>query len=517
MRVADYLDIAAERHPHAEALVFGAERLNYAETKRRVHAIASALKAEAGLGENAKVAVYSGNDHRVPLVQWGANRADMVWLGVHVRNATATNVEVLDYLDCDAIFFSSTFESAVPELKAGLPKVRLWVCLDRESAHGPCLETWVAGHAGEFPYTPCDNSRVALMIPSGGTTGPAKGAVHSHTSVEMEIVNLTMTMGIGAESRLLTVAPLSHAAGQIALAFVPFGAANVILADFEPGAFLRTCSEERISHLFLPPTLLYLLLIHPLAQTLDFSSLRCVFVGAAPVAPEKFKEAVRIFGPVVYEAYAQTETLIPVLVKSPSDYLRADGQFDEDVLRSSGRPPPFVRVAIMDDAGAVLPPGTAGEIVVRATMGMLGYYKLPDATAEASLHGWHHTGDVGVMDSRGYVTLIDRKKDMIISGGFNVYPNEVEAVLNTHAAVLECIVIGVPDDKWGEAVKGIVRLKPGAAVSDVELIALCRQHLGPVKAPKSVEFWPDLPRSAVGKLLRREARKPFWAGQWRSI
>jgi acyl-CoA synthetase (AMP-forming)/AMP-acid ligase II len=517
MRVADYLDIAADRYPASEALVFGPMRMSYAETRRQVHVIANAFKAEPGLSENANVAVYSGNDHRVSLIQWGANRADLTWLGVHVRNATATNIEVLGYLDCEALFFSSAYESEVPALKAALPKVKLWICIDRVSPHAQHLDAWMAGHADEFPYYYCDANRIACMIPSGGTTGAAKGAVHKHASVEMEIVNLTMSMGFGVGSRLLTVAPLSHAAGQIALALIPFGGTNVILSDFEPDAFLQKCTDERITHLFLPPTILYALLISPLAKTLDLSSFKCIFVGAAPVAPEKFKEAVRLFGPVVYEGYAQTETLIPVLVKSPSDYLRPDGSFDEEVLRSSGRPPAFVRVGIMDDAGALVPPGAAGEIVVRASMGMSCYYKMPEATAEASQHGWHHTGDVGVMDARGYVTLIDRKKDMIISGGFNVYPNEIEAVLNTHHAVLECIVIGVPDDKWGEAVKGIVRLKPGASASDSELIALCRERLGAVKSPKTVEFWPDLPRSAVGKLLRREARKQFWTGQWRSI
>jgi acyl-CoA synthetase (AMP-forming)/AMP-acid ligase II len=267
----------------------------------------------------------------------------------------------------------------------------------------------------------------------------------------------------------------------------------------------------------MPPTILYSLLLNPLAKELDLSSFKCVFVGAAPVSPEKFKEAIKVFGPVVFEGFAQTETLIPVLVKSPKDYLKADGTLDEEVLQTSGRPPTYVRVGIMDDAGQLVSPGGAGEIVVRASMGMSGYYKLPDATAEACAHGWHHTGDVGVMSERGFVTLIDRKKDMIITGAFNVYPNEVEAVLNTHEAVLECVVIGVPDEKWGEAVKGIVRLKPGASVSEAALIALCRERLGAVKTPKTVEFWPDLPRSAVGKLLRREARKKFWEGHWRAI
>ena len=517
MRIADYLDTAAGRYPDAEVLVFGAERVTYAQARELVHTIANAFKAEKALSENACVAVYSGNDHRISLVQWGANRADLVWMGVHVRNATATNIEVLKYMDCEAIFFSSALEADLPALKAGLPNVRLWVCIDRESPHGVHLDAWMDGHEGEFPYTPCDANRVACMVPSGGTTGPSKGAVHKHSSLEMEIVNLAMSMGIVEGSRLLTVAPLSHAAGQIALGFIPFGGVNVILSEFHPDEFLKTCNEERISHLFIPPTILYSLLLSPLAKTLDLSSLRCMFVGAAPVAPQKFKEAVELFGPVVYEGYAQTETLIPVLVKSPTDYLLPDGSFDERVLRSSGRPPPLVRVAIMDDAGKLLPSGEAGEVVVRASMGMSGYYKLPDATAEASQYGWHHTGDVGVMDARGYVTLIDRKKDMVITGGFNVYPNEVEAVLNMHPSVLECIVIGVPDEKWGEAVKGIVRLKPGATATQAELIALCREHLGGVKSPKTVEFWEDLPRSAVGKLLRREARQRFWAGHWRSI
>jgi acyl-CoA synthetase (AMP-forming)/AMP-acid ligase II len=517
MRIADYLEVAADRHPAAEALVYREVRLSYTEVKRQVNRIANALKSESSLSKHARITVYSGNDHRVSLIQWGANRADLISLGVHVRNSTATNIEVLSYLDCEVVFFNSAYESEVPRLKAGLPNVKLWVCIDRQSNHAVSLETWLAGHSEEFDCIPADPNDIALILPSGGTTGPSKGAVHTHRSVEMEIVNLTVSMGFQEGDRLLSVAPLSHAAGHIALALLAVGGANVILSEFDADAFLTKCSEERITHLFLPPTILYMLMLSPLARTLDLTSLRCILVGAAPVAPEKFRQAVHLFGPVIYEAYAQTETLIPVLIKSPTDYMQADGQIDEDVLRSSGKPPTFVRVGIMDDDGALLPAGVSGEIVVRGSMGMSGYYKLPDATAEAAKHGWHHTGDVGVMDARGFVTLIDRKKDMIISGGFNVYPNEIEAVLNTHPAVLECIVIGVPDEKWGEAVKGLVRLKPGAAVEDAELISLCRERLGPVKTPKTVEFWPDLPKSAVGKLMRREARKQFWEGHWRSI
>jgi acyl-CoA synthetase (AMP-forming)/AMP-acid ligase II len=176
-----------------------------------------------------------------------------------------------------------------------------------------------------------------------------------------------------------------------------------------------------------------------------------------------------------------------------------------------------VRVAIMDAAGNLLPAGERGEIVVRSSMVMQGYYKKPEETAAVSTHGWHHTSDVGIIDSRGFVTIVDRLKDMIVSGGFNIFPVEIEKVIQGHPAVLDCIVVGVPDDKWGEAVKAVVQLKPGQAADEEQIIALCKEHLGSTKAPKSVEFWPELPRSAVGKLLKKDVRARYWGDQWRAV
>ncbi|MGA2552501.1 MAG: AMP-binding protein [Burkholderiaceae bacterium] len=517
MRISDYLDSAAAQQPDAEALVCGSVRLTYADCARWVHSIATAFSHDARTQGRVHLAIYSGNDYRVPLLQLGANRADMVWLGVHVRNSIDTNIEVLTYMDCNVVAFGPEFESEIPRLKAAMPQVTLWLALDAASEHGTPLATWLEGQDGEYAYAPAEMSQIACILPTGGTTGPAKGAVHSHRSIEMELINLRLGFDIHEKARLLTVAPLSHAAGQFALGFIPVCGCNVILKEFDPGVMLETIENERITHLFVPPTLLYSLLIHPKVRDVNLSSITCLIVGAAPVSPEKFREAIDIFGPVLYEAYAQTETLIPILAKRPADYVDSDGQVRAEVLRTSGKPPAFVRVGVMGDDGTLLARGTPGEIVVRSSMGMSHYYKQTEATQEASAHGWHHTGDIGLMDEEGYVTLIDRKKDMIVTGAFNVYPAEVEKVINQHACVLECIVIGIPDEKWGEAVKALVRLKPGAETSSDDIIALCKRHLGSVKAPKSVEFWPDLPRSPVGKLLRREARKQFWKGHWRSI
>jgi acyl-CoA synthetase (AMP-forming)/AMP-acid ligase II len=242
-----------------------------------------------------------------------------------------------------------------------------------------------------------------------------------------------------------------------------------------------------------------------------------LIVGAAPIAPEKFKEAVRVFGPVMFEGFGQTETLIPILVKRPADYLKADGSFDDNAVRAAGKAVGVVRVGIMDPDGKLLPAGERGEIVVRSSMVMQSYYKKPDETAAVSTFGWHHTSDVGIIDPQGFVTIVDRIKDMIVSGGFNIFPVEIEKVIQGHPAVLDCIVVGVPDEKWGEAVKAVVQLKPGQILDEEVLIALCKDQLGSAKAPKSVEFWAELPRSAVGKLLKKDVRAKFWGDQWRAV
>jgi acyl-CoA synthetase (AMP-forming)/AMP-acid ligase II len=301
------------------------------------------------------------------------------------------------------------------------------------------------------------------------------------------------------------------------LGFAIRGAANIILPGFDPDAILSLIEKEKITHLFLPPTAVYALMAHPRTRQTDFSSLKCFIVGAAPFAPEKFKEAVRIFGPVIYEAFGQTETLFPLVIKSPSDYLNADGSFDEEAVRAAGKAVTVARIAIMDDEGNLLPAGERGEIVVRSSMIMQGYYKKPKDTAEVSQFGWHHTSDIGILDGRGFLTIVDRKKDMIVSGGFNIYPVEIEKVIQGHASVLDCIVVGVPDDKWGEAVKAVVQLKSGQTAVAEDLIALCKAQLGSAKSPKTVEFWPDLPRSAVGKLLKKDVRAKFWGEHWRAV
>ncbi len=517
MRLADYFDAVAEQHPQNLAFVDGATRVSFGQAQKTVHAMANALVRARQAGAGSHVAIYSPNDYRVTLLHLGINLADMAWLSVHIRNTVETNAEILDYFDAHVVFFHSQFESAVPILKARLSKAKLYVCIDRPSEHGPFMEDWLADCWSPFRNDQEDPSTTSFLQPTGGTTGPSKGAVHTHRSLEMMGLALATEFTVSAESRHLVVAPLTHAAGLLVLGFAVRGCASIILPGFDPEAVLGLIEKEKISHLFLPPTAVYALLAHPRTRQTDFSSLKCFIVGAAPIAPEKFKEAVRVFGPVMFEGFGQTETLLPILVKRPADYLESDGSFDENAVRAAGKAVGVVRVGIMDPEGNLLPAGERGEIVVRSSMVMQGYYKKPEETAAVSTFGWHHTSDVGTIDAQGLVTIVDRIKDMIVSGGFNIFPVEIERVIQGHPAVLDCIVVGAPDEKWGEAVKAVVQHKAGQTVDQEALIALCKDELGSAKAPKSVEFWAELPRSAVGKLLKKDVRAKFWGNQWRAV
>lgn len=520
MQLSDYFDAAASRYPNREAFVDGdgTIRINFAEAQKLVYAVAHALRTDDSLGLGAHIAIYSPNDYRISLLQIAINRASMVWVSIHTRNAVETNIAVLDYADCDLVFFHSSYEAFVPAMKTGLPRTKTFICLDRASEHGANFAEWISSHQNvTLPESEVDEDRLAVLQPTGGTTGPSKGALLTNRAVEMSLISVFSALDMDHETRVLAVAPLTHAACFVTLAAAVRGGATVVLPSFDAYNVLDTIARERITHLFLPPTIVYALLSCPALDHTDTSSLRCIAVGAAPIAPEKLKEAVRRIGPVIYEVYGQSECLFPVVAKQPADYLLESGEFDEDALRSAGRAVPFARVEIMGDDGALVGPGVRGEIVVRSAMVMAGYYKKPEDSSAVSARGWHHTTDIGIRDARGFITIVDRMKDMIVSGGFNIFPAEVEAAINAHPAVLECAVVGVPDEKWGEAVKAIVQLKPGQEISEAQLIELCKQALGSVKAPKSVEFWTDLPRSAVGKILKREIRARFWEGQWRSV
>jgi acyl-CoA synthetase (AMP-forming)/AMP-acid ligase II len=519
MRIIEHFDNAARFYPDNIAFVdVGSDEpgLSYAQAQPETQRIAGALDHH-GYSRGSHVGVLAPNGSTAFLALLGLFRAECVWLPINPRNPVPVNADLLQRFDGELLLFHSAFADEARQLRDECPGIREIVCIDGDCGTGVAMDQWSRGAAETFAGDAVDLDDSFAIFPTGGTTGKSKGVVLTHRNIHTMFSNFFSHFNYHDGSCHLVVAPMTHTAGLTGCMHFARGGTNAIMNSTLPGEIASAMEQHKVTHLFLPPTVLYMLLALPDIRERDYSALRHFLVGAAPSSLEKLKEALDVFGPVMTEAFGQSEAPASVTAKAPWDYLDADGNVNDARLHSIGRPCVFNTVAILDDEGNEQPRGEAGEICVRGDLVTPGYYKNPEATAEVSQFGWHHTGDIGVMSEDGYVTIVDRKKDMIITGGFNVFPNEIEQVLSTHAAVQECAVIGVPDDKWGEAVKAVVQLKPDQQCSDEELIALVKEELGSVKAPKSVDFLEQLPRSPVGKVLKVDLRKQYWEGQARAV
>jgi fatty-acyl-CoA synthase len=504
MRLIDYLDKGAMLGPEQPCLTMGATDWSYAEVQRISHRMARGLHG-AGVAAGDKVAVLSGNDAMAFACVFGLSRAGAVWCPVNPRNEAAENRFVLDAFDCVVLVFHSAYAPMVELMRAGLPKLRLLVCLDQPCAFAPSLAQWLDG----VPDTPVDLPVVddlVMLAGTGGTTGQPKGVMLSGRNLETMSALTLMGYPFNGRPSYLALAPLTHAAGVLCLPVMALGGRVVISPKPDLGEFLALIERHAITHTFLPPTLIYLLLDHPQLAHTQLGSLQCFWYGAAPISVARLEQALHAIGPVMAQLFGQTEAPMMVSMMAPRDHFNADGSVARDRLASAGRPGPLVQVATMDANGALLPTGQTGEIVVRSSLVMMGYYKDPAATAEAGRHGWHHTGDIGRVDGDGFLYIVDRAKDMIISGGFNVYSVEVEQALMQHPDVLDVGVVGLPDDKWGETVVAVVQLRAGCAVAPQALQLFAKARIGSVKAPKQVHIWPELPRSKVGKVLKKDIR-----------
>jgi acyl-CoA synthetase (AMP-forming)/AMP-acid ligase II len=511
MRLIDHFDKAAERWPDRAFLVDDAGTRSYRQVQQQSQRIARALHA-AGAGPGSRVAVYAANSARPFECVIGALRAGCVWVPVSSRNHLDDTVHTMEQTRTTLLFHGAEYGEQVSQLRARCPQLQQTVALDGG------LEDWLAApeDASAVPDVPVAADDVATLFSSGGTTGRPKGVMMTHAAWESMVAG-TLVLQPHPRPVHLVAAPMTHAAGGSALAMLPMGATHVLLPGFDAERVMEAIQRHRVTHLFLPPTAIYKLLSHPRAREYDYSSLRYFNYASAPMAPDRIEEALSVFGPVMMTAFGQTETGLNVTYFSPEEHAQALAQGKRERLLSCGRASPFFRVAIMDEEGRLLAAGERGEVVVRGASVMKGYLDNTQESERVCAHGWHHTGDVGYLDEEGWLFLVDRKRDLIVSGGLNIFPSEIEKVLHAHSGVLDCAVIGVPDALWGEAVKAVVEMRPGAAFDEEGLRALCRERLGSHQVPKSFEVCEQLPRSPVGKVLKRELRERYWAGEQRRV
>ncbi len=518
MAIIDFFDRGWRINPAGIAYVQDDVDYTFQEAGELSCRIANALLAD-GFTTGTNGAVWAGNDVTSWICTLGLWRANLAWIPVDAHKTVESNRDILDDFDCEVLFFQAAFAPVIAELRAELPQVRRWICIDGEVPGAVSLEEWIGGQSSADPAVPVSLDDTVSLSSTGGTTGKPKGVMNTHRSIQTFVTHFMRAFPYGADEKPvnLAAAPMTHTAGVLTLPATAQGGTVVVVTSPQAGLLLEQIAKRRVTEFFLPPTVIYRLLEVPGIEHVDFSSLKYFIYGAAPMSVEKLRKAITVFGPVMAGAYGQTEAPASIAFLSPAEHFQGGEIGSDERLSSAGRPGPLIRVEIIDDDGQVLSTGETGEICVRGDLVMKGYYKAPELTAQTIVDGWLHTGDIGHLDADGYLHITDRKKDMIISGGFNVYPSEVEQVIWSHPSVQDCAVIGVPDADWGEAVKAVVEVNPGETVTEEELIALCKSSLGSVRAPKTVDFVEALPRSTVGKVLKKDLRDSYWAESSRMI
>lgn len=495
----DFLWRAAARWPQRTAIDAPEGLTSYATLAAEVAALAAGLRALDGrTGSRVGILASNSREHLVALLATLA--AGKVWVPLNVKSTAPEIKRIVDVTEPGIV----VVDPASAALIDGADTQRVWTGPASPDAQ-PTVAALVARHAGasriDLAALGLRDSDTQAIKFTGGTTGAPKGVMQPYRAWLANITNQIHGWGFDEHERYVLAAPITHGTSTYVMPVLAQGGCHVVLAEAGAEA-VRTAFRDRAgSCCFMPPTLVYMLMALPGSSAADYPKLRRLIYGGAPMPPEKIRQVRAFFGPVLGTTYGQTEAPQILTLMRPEDF------DDERNWASVGRRSWFSDVEIMAPDGSLLPPGEVGEVVARGDLVMSGYWRLPEKTAETLVDGWLHTGDRGLIDERGYLFLKDRLKELVITGGFNVYPIDVENALGQHPAVHECAVFGLPDDKWGEAVQAAVQLRAGATATEAELIAWVREKLGPVQTPKHIHFHANLPRSPVGKVLKTEVRQ----------
>jgi fatty-acyl-CoA synthase len=406
----------------------------------------------------------------------------------------------------------------ISQIKHLLPKVRHTICTGGSHQGYVEYEEWIAAASPAEPEIEIDENDLIWQMYTSGTTGRPKGAMISHRNLLTNVIQIALDFRSDPGDRMLIVAPLYHAAAVItSVAGISQGGALVIKKDFIIPEVLQAFNEEGVTHALLVPAMILFLLSMPEINKINFGTLKYIIYGASAIPLEVLRKAMETFKCKFVQGFGQTESVAVLTLLLPEDHVLEGTAKQLRRLESAGRAVMGTEVRIVNEEGKALPPGELGEIIGQGDQVMQGYWQLPEATADTLKDGWLHTGDLGTMDEEGYVYVVDRMKDMIVSGAENVYPREIEEVLFSHPAVADAACIGVPSEQWGEEVKAIVVLKSDAKATDEEIMDFCRGKLAGYKRPRSVDFVDALPKNLSGKVLKRELREPYWKDKKRRV
>ena len=510
MLVTELIRRGALYHADRPALLFGDKVLSFRDVDRSSNRIAHCFLSELGLEKGSAIALLLDNGLHSLSCDFGAVKAGLVRTPLNGRLSVDEHVRMLESIDAEVLVYGASQTDRAAALHSALPHLKVYGVGDSEV--GPDLLNLSEKGRDSDPRLKHEPDDVLLRLFTSGTTGGLKAVEHSHATYSAVVHNvLSNLINPKPGDVMLHAASMIHASGTFVLPYWIRGGTAAVLPGFSPADYIAAIERWRPTGLNLVPTMLQMLLQLPEIEQADFGSVQTILYGASPMPRPVLQRGLNLWGPVFVQYYGQTEAPLAICTLSKSDHVDAT----PERLMSCGRPSIETELRLVDEDGEDVAAGEPGEIVLRAPFVMKGY---ADPSISAFLPGrWLRTRDIGRFDDDGYLTLVDRTSDMIVTGGYNVYPREVEDVLCGHPSVALAAVVGVPDETWGEAVTAFVQLKAGGEGDEFELMAYARERLAAYKTPKSVRFVPAIPLSAVGKPLRRSLRDPFWEGRERRI
>ena len=510
---------SADKFPEKTALITQDARVTYSALNARVNRLAHAF-LDAGLRKGDRVAAILHNGAEFVETYFACAKSGGVFVPLNNLLKEREFRQILDYIQPRFLMAAPEFEELIRGLAPEMPFLEHpWSLSEQPGAPFRSYESLLRGGAPHEPgVTVSDDDLMSIFLTSG-TTGRPKGAMRSHRQNVINAMTGAIEMKLGYDDRAVILFPMYHVTFEDQLRYFLMGNTVYIRREgaFDPKEVLEILARERITICQFVPTMVSAMLQEASIEQHDLSRLRLIPYAAAPMPVDLLKRAMARFQCQFAQFYGQTETGPLTTLLRPEDHVLDGTEAQLARLASSGRAVVDYEVRIVGEDGADVPVGEVGEIVVRSEAAMNGYWGLPEETARTIRDGWIHTGDFGRLDEERYVYIVDRKNDMIISGGKNIYPRELEEIIYTHPAVLDVAVVGVPDDYWGESVKAVVVLREGMQATEEEIIALCRENLASYKKPKSVEFRDELPRTTTGKIRKKEIRDGFWKGKDRRV
>ena len=518
VRAGSMLNWPAEQYPDKAAVKFEGQEMTFRQVNERINRLANSLM-DLGLKKGDRVAALLYNSPRAIEARFALMKAGLCLVPINVRQTIEENTYIVNHSESSLIILDQEYLTPWEQMKGQTEHVRQVIVAAADAGSYLSYEKVIEASSSREPEVMVSLEDLERIAYTSGTTGRPKGIMKTVGNDLARLRNdfLNQDYLTSSADIMVNVAPLTHAARELFRKHYLKGACNIIFRRFLEDEILETIEKERATAAMFVPTMIIRLVLHPKVREYDLSSLQRIYYGTAPMPADKLKMAQEIFGNILRQSYGLSEATQPVLLLFPEDLALEDEEKKACRLKSAGKPVLGVEVKIVNEQGQEVAPGEVGEILIRGDNVMKGYWRDPEASGEVLKNGWLYTGDLAKKDEDGFIYIVDRKKELIISGGFNVYPREVEQAIESHPGVQEVAVIGIPDPVWGEAVKALVVLKPGVQSTEEEIIELCRAKISSYKKPQSVEFVSNLPKNFQGKIMKRSLREKYWQGLERKV